>query len=197
MDFWLKLAGSRYRGPRNLTVTVTVFKKFCKSSDRTYAQCKNTQYCIKKEYFCDLRTNCAWPNGDYPTDEQECEGEDLPSTFTPGNIPIIIIVIIVVLGILIVFFVAVKTFYKTVRRSDRDSGPRRRHREAQEMSAAGSTAAPPLLLDTAGENPGPPSAPPTQTTFEFPRAPPTYDEAVKTPPPDEIQPSSPPPYSAT
>lgn len=52
-------------------MVVTVFKKFCSSSDPKYSQCRMTKYCIRNELFCDQVVNCAWPEGDISTDEQK------------------------------------------------------------------------------------------------------------------------------
>ena len=165
---------------------------------------------MRKELFCDGRANCAWPNGDVPTDETQCDAEGnyvgdaggLSSggggggAFSPSNIPVIIVAVIVVVGALLVFLVAVKTFYKTIVRgreeaSDEEGGNDR----ALEV-------APPLLRHREGEDArGPPSAPPSADAAGrsfFPAAPPSYDDVIKASREavNHDLPSSPPPYTS-
>ena len=192
MDFWIKLDGSEPLYSRNLSIVVTVFKKRCSSNDRHYQKCSGTDFCIRKELFCDSRTNCAWPNGDIPTDEMKCDEKSSGGSLAPANIPIIIIVIIVVIGILMVFFIALKTFYRSVKRPPREER-RRGGAERSEALEIGST----LLTHPEGQTSAPPSAPPDDPGGrEFPSAPPTYEEAQRHNVLRE-QISQPPPYTET
>lgn len=200
MDFMIKLDGSVPQLPRDLSVVVTIFKKSCSSSDDYFVECPNTHACIKKELFCDSKTNCAWPNGDVPSDEIKCDELSSGGSLSPANIPIIIIVAIVVLGLLMIFCIAMRTVWSSVKRrpaegrQDRQRRPRGHRPEAIEI-------APPLLRpSTSTEVPvsvsPPPSAPPGDKDF-----PPSYEEAlthtnVNVTVPSGVHPHhQPPPYS--
>ena len=62
--------------PRYLKMTVTVIKKNCGAKNPFYRQCPHTSHCIKREFFCDGRVNCAWPNAEAGgTDETNCDTE--------------------------------------------------------------------------------------------------------------------------
>ena len=55
-------------------MTVTVFKKNCDWADESYKPCSHSSYCIRKDFFCDGRVNCAFPYGDVGgTDEVNCD----------------------------------------------------------------------------------------------------------------------------
>ena len=42
----------------------------------TYRKCPHTSHCIRREFFCDGRINCAWPNAEEGgTDEVNCDAE--------------------------------------------------------------------------------------------------------------------------
>ena len=39
-------------------------------------KCPHTSHCIRREFFCDGRVNCAWPNAEEGgTDEVNCDAE--------------------------------------------------------------------------------------------------------------------------
>ena len=57
-------------------MTVTVFKKNCDWADESYKPCSHSSYCVRKDFFCDGRVNCAFPYGDVGgTDEVNCNLE--------------------------------------------------------------------------------------------------------------------------
>ena len=213
MDVWLRLGkASGFSPPRNLTLVVTVFKKNCYARDPNYRHCRHTDYCIRKQYFCDSHANCAWPAGDSATDEEHCEGgEWVPSGYgdvssdsalSPSNIPIIIIVVIVVVGVSVVFCVAVRHFIKTFKSEPPPGEPsttselasaassnHRRQQQQQHRRRPEVDVSAPMLQPEGG-------------TASSPSAPPSYDEALKQPAPAVVEhpypntlPSSPPPYT--
>ena len=77
MDLFIKISKRHITTrPRYLRMTVTVIKKNCGSKNPFYRQCPHTSHCIKREFFCDGRVNCAWPNAEAGgTDETKCESE--------------------------------------------------------------------------------------------------------------------------
>ncbi len=77
MDVWINLTPRPPTSPpRVLTMTVTTIKLECGSKDPFYRQCLYTSHCIRREFFCDGRINCAWPSGDAGgTDEFNCDKE--------------------------------------------------------------------------------------------------------------------------
>ena len=41
-----------------------------------FRKCPHTSHCIRREFFCDGRVNCAWPNAEEGgTDEINCDAE--------------------------------------------------------------------------------------------------------------------------
>ncbi len=187
MDVWVKLSGKGDNGrKRNVTLVATVIKKACSNRDRHYTRCAHTKACIRNELFCDGRSNCAWPNGDFATDEVQCSGYlnyngslsgSNSDMFKPANIPVIIIVVIVVIGVIIIFIVAARTFYRNVLKeplrsqSSSTGGGRRRRRPSLEVTPA-------LLHHPEGQvSDGPPSAPPS-ASFEASLQPPSYEEVI-------------------
>ena len=41
-----------------------------------FRKCPHTSHCIRREFFCDGRINCAWPNAEEGgTDEVNCDAE--------------------------------------------------------------------------------------------------------------------------
>ena len=41
-----------------------------------FRKCPHTSHCIRREFFCDGRVNCAWPNAEEGgTDEVNCDAE--------------------------------------------------------------------------------------------------------------------------
>ena len=77
MDLWIfvsKLARNSNPKPRILVMTITVIKKGCKTT--TFRPCPHSPYCIRREFFCDGRVNCAWPDAEAGgTDEVQCNAE--------------------------------------------------------------------------------------------------------------------------
>ncbi len=214
MDFWLKLSGDRpsdFR--RNLTVVVTVFKKFCdQRGDRLYARCKNSNVCVKRDLFCDGFVNCAWPDGDVPTDELNCENFNYNSftfktdsssgVFSVKNVPILIVGAIVVIGLCVAFVIALKTFLRSVKRPLTPETPthRERHRYAEEALELNPPRPTRMVPPTAPTDPA--SSP--SATAPSTELPPSYDEVVSRQQSvngdgDQHRqlPADPPPYSPT
>ena len=82
MDVWIKISKRglerqpQPRTSRNFNMTVTVIKKNCGDKNPFYRRCQNTQHCIRREFFCDGRVNCAWPDAEAGgTDEIKCDAE--------------------------------------------------------------------------------------------------------------------------
>lgn len=100
MDVYFQISSKSTR-PRHLKMTVTVFKKNCDWADESYKPCSHSSYCVKKDFFCDGRVNCAFPHGDVGgTDEVNCNleaGDEGSSTNHIFNIIIVALVSGVVL----------------------------------------------------------------------------------------------------
>ena len=77
MDVYFQIfKNSKTTQPRHLKMTVTVFKKHCDWADESYKPCSHSSYCVRKDFFCDGRVNCAFPYGDVGgTDEVNCNLE--------------------------------------------------------------------------------------------------------------------------
>ena len=77
MDVYFQIfKNSKTTQPRHLKMTVTVFKKNCDWADESYKPCSHSSYCVRKDFFCDGRVNCAFPYGDVGgTDEVNCNLE--------------------------------------------------------------------------------------------------------------------------
>ena len=79
MDLWISVSKGKLHSnpkPRVLVMTITVVKKNCRGSSRFYRQCPHSPYCIRREFFCDGRVNCAWPDAEAGgTDEVQCDAE--------------------------------------------------------------------------------------------------------------------------
>ena len=52
-----------YNVPRNFNMTITAFKKNCRSDDQ-FKKCPYSSHCIRKDFFCDNRVNCISSNRD-------------------------------------------------------------------------------------------------------------------------------------
>ncbi len=188
-------------------------------------KCPHSERCIRRELFCDRVTNCVWPNGDVAYDEIKCDeynSSSVGKVFSPANIPVIIIVVIVGIGVVIVFVVAMRTFYRSMKRQQAEEGDgrdgrragtsvslrrrmrlRRRQEEeeaaagAAEAAAAGGEATAPLRPTSSGPPNGAtslsPSAPMTTGTTAVAPAP----SAPPPPGPNEMPPEyeDPPPYT--
>lgn len=198
MDFVIHLEGG-VNHPRNISVVVTPFKKFCRANDRTYKQCQHTSYCINRELFCDSRPNCAWPSGDV-SDEGSCEEQHEPF-FHLSNLPVIIVVMLVLCFIFVIFLMAICHFRDCSSKNREPSVPLLSLTQPQPSSQ---TQTHPALRH--GSQRGPASAPPEPrqnltiapfaTDFgpklseDQPMTPPSYEDAVRHPS------RFPPPYSA-
>ena len=81
MDLWISVSKGKLHTnpkPRVLVMTITVVKKNCRGSSRFYRQCPHSPYCIRREFFCDGRVNCAWPDAEAGgTDEVQCDAEGM------------------------------------------------------------------------------------------------------------------------
>ena len=214
MDFWIKLkaknlAVSNFK--RNLTVVVTPFKKYCSARDKKYVKCKNTSKCVKRDWICDGAVNCAWPDGDVPTDELNCDSyshygyaneSEGSGIFKPSNIPIVIVALIVVIGVFVAFVIFCRTFVRSVKRPISTSPPspvssrRRDRRRATSDESEATRLNPPSAPRWPGEGSSSAdssSAPSAPQRMEMP---PTYEEAVTVRDEQDL-PSNPPPYSPT
>ena len=188
MDFWVKIHKNTdpqrgqpgHPGWRKLVIVVTVFKKNC-NADRElgWKQCKHSKDCIRNDYFCDARTNCAWPSGEDATDEANCErvypgrlfGDVSSKTGSSGpNIPLILIVIIVIVFAVVVFAVVITKAYKLFK----PEAPRSRTESASQETSPALLAALHQVQREDDTASAPPSANPTYSV-----SPPSYDEAIK------------------
>ena len=83
MDLWIKISKrttSFNPQPRRLKLTVTVIKKNCGTHNPFYRQCSYSNHCIRREFFCDGRINCAWPDAEHGgTDEVKCDESKCPT----------------------------------------------------------------------------------------------------------------------
>ena len=83
-------------------------------------RCGSSNQCVKKDFFCDGRPNCAWPYGDYPRDEIECDGyittfERFGSRTMASRIPVIIIVSIIGIGCIMLLVVVLRRCARVYR----------------------------------------------------------------------------------
>ena len=123
MDIWLSITPPDYGQPRKeLSFTVTPFKKKCSDHDNYYRKCPGSDKCIKHELFCDGLVNC---DGD-PKDEQEefcLINSSISNVDMFLSIPIIILIVIfVILGIMFVIFM-VRLLYVTLRSKNSQQQP--------------------------------------------------------------------------
>jgi len=111
MDVWIRVSKKNQQlhpRPRILVMTVTVIKK-CESSDHWYRKCPHSRgYCIRREFFCDGRVNCAWPDAEAGgTDEVLCDVEDTAYTGpfnTRGASNVLLIVVLIIISIAFIVF---------------------------------------------------------------------------------------------
>jgi len=129
MDLWLLVKRNKNRtkkSKRNIRLIVTVFKKVCKSNDLYWRKCDNTDYCVRKGYWCDNYANCGWPDGEIATDETTklCaevwrknseSANQIATFFSPSNIPVIIIVAIVITAIFVILVIGIVRFVRAIR----------------------------------------------------------------------------------
>ena len=124
MDVYFKIDRRSDKVPnaynRTIRIVATVFKKSCSRKDKKWMQCPNSKQCVKKDFFCDAQPNCAWPYGDYPTDELECDGyvttfERYGSRTMASRIPVIIIVSIIGIGCFLLLFVVLRRCLRVYR----------------------------------------------------------------------------------
>ncbi len=94
MDVWLRLSPrsaeeAASKSPRLIYMTVTTIKKGCGQKDAFYRQCRHTSNCIRREFFCDGRVNCAWPDAEAGgTDEVDCDKEGNPKNTLTKSVTI-------------------------------------------------------------------------------------------------------------
>ena len=89
MDIWIQISRQRKNlhfpeisRPRVIMMTVTAIKKDCGAKNPFYKQCSHTDHCIRREFFCDGRINCAWPDAEKGgTDEVNCGADGKPWFF--------------------------------------------------------------------------------------------------------------------
>ena len=123
MDIWLSIKPPPYGQPnKQLSFTVTPFKKKCSDNDSYYRKCPGSQRCIKHELFCDGLVNC---DGD-PKDEQEeycLINSSISNVDMFLSIPIIILIVIfVILGIMFIIFM-IRLLYVTLRSKNSQQHP--------------------------------------------------------------------------
>jgi len=209
MDLFVKVSKRRITTrSRYIQMTVTVIKQNCGSKNAFYRQCPHTSHCIRREFFCDGRVNCAWPNAEAGgTDEINCHVEDGPyigpfNTQGAANIPLVIVMIVIATAFIVVLLVFGKKFISIFckandlnrsTRSDSNELPaaRTRRQPSTGPSAptrpAEATVLLPDELDSSATRD--PSTPPT--------APPSYEDVIKDNPGvlSRGVPMAPPPYS--
>ena len=62
MDIWITMSVPKsIKKPKSLTLNVTPFKKNCDSNTSSYRRCGSSNFCVRKELFCDQTVNCAVP----------------------------------------------------------------------------------------------------------------------------------------
>lgn len=161
--------------PRYLKMTITSYKKFCKSDDLYYQSCGNhkNSNCIRKDLFCDGLTNC--PFYDFRTigsalDEENCP----PPESSKGSNPNILVLILcslaaTAMGIIIVVFI-----YKCVKHQRQRMRTNAMVRTSQDR------------VNTRADNPRPDTTDSGSTTnrltsYQEPPSdsPPTYEKAIE------------------
>lgn len=206
MDVWLMLAKrSPDTRPRVLYMVVTVIKKGCGNKDLYYRQCQHTKHCVRREFFCDGRVNCAWPSAEAGgTDEVNCDHQDAHgggplNEVSLHNLPIIIIIVIVLAAMVVIGAVICKKFATSIFKPDRQDSVSE-NRRIRDVPAASSSLVPrqPATGDLSETTPallghhGHPDA------GRVPSAPPSYDDVVKdSNPAFLVAQDDPPPYSPT
>lgn len=210
MDLFIKVSKRRITTrPRYIRMTVTVIKEDCGSKNKFYRQCPHTSHCIRREFFCDGRVNCAWPDAEAGgTDEINCDAEDEPyrypfNTQGAANIPLVIVMIVIATGFIVVLLVFGKKILSIFCKAN-DLNRSTRSDSNNELSAARTRRQPPAgpsaptrpseasvpLPDEPDSTAArPPSTPPT--------APPSYEDVIKDNPGvlSRGVPMAPPPYS--
>ena len=123
MDVYFKMSKQSDRTNnfnRTIRIIATIYKKSCKHNDQIWKQCDHTNQCVKRDFFCDRYPNCAWPHGEIPTDELECDGYAVTIERHGGHtmasrIPVIIIVTIIGIGCFVLIFIVVRRCFKVYR----------------------------------------------------------------------------------
>ena len=128
MDVWLSVKRNKHRSnksKRKLRLIVTTFKKACRDNDLYWRKCVNSNYCVRKGFFCDNYANCGWPDGERATDETQklcaevwkknSETSGIGTIFSPSNIPIIIIVTVILTAVLVIFVIFLIRFIRVIR----------------------------------------------------------------------------------
>ena len=181
---------------RTIRIVATVFKKSCGRRDDNWKQCGHSKQCVKKDFFCDGQPNCAWPYGDYPTDELECDGyrttfERYGSRTMASRIPVIIIVSIIGIGCFMLLFVVMRRcirVYRVFQQPSRKPNDEEEDEEAgvplQNLGAQPNEGAPTNHSNPSSSNQRTSETNPANNTSS-PREDqailPTYDEAVQSP----------------
>jgi len=191
--------------PRYLRLTVTVIKENCASNNLFYRKCPHTSHCIRREFFCDGRINCAWPNAEEGgTDEVNCDAEESAvrypfNTEGAANIPLVIVMIVIATAFIVVLMVFGKKFLtyfckandlNRSTRSDSNNELPARRTPGVGPSALTRSEATVLLPDETDTSPA-------RLQSEPPSAPPSYEDVIKDNPGvlSRGVPMAPPPYS--
>ena len=202
MDVYFKINSRADKSPnaynRTIRIVATVFKKSCARRDDKWKQCPHSKQCVKKDFFCDGLPNCAWPYGNFPTDEIQCDGyvttfERFGSRTMASRIPVIIIVSIIGIGCTMLLIVVVRkclrvyrVFQQPARKPSDDEedeeagvplqtlGPRTQSNERNPTDRSNSTTSNQQANEIRPSNH---SASPREDQAVLP----TYDEAVQSP----------------
>jgi len=123
MDMWFSITPPSFgKGPKEIKIVVTPFKKDCIKEDHFYWKCPSTNKCIKRELFCDGQINC-----DGITKEEQVEyclrtigGSGIDMFF---SIPIIILIVVFSLvALMFVIFVIKLVSHQFKSRGQRHQG---------------------------------------------------------------------------
>jgi len=173
-----------------------------------YRQCKHTNHCIRREFFCDGRVNCAWPNAEEGGTDEICNVEDGPyrghifNTQGAANIPLVIVMIVISTAFLVVLLVFGKKFLSIfckasdLNRSTRSDSNELPSARTRRQPPSGPTA-PSRPAEATVLLPDEPDSSPTRDPSVPPTAPPSYEEVIKDNPGvlSRGVPMAPPPYS--
>lgn len=173
--------------PRRLKITVTVIKKDCGVHHPYYRQCSHTDHCIRREFFCDGRINCAWPDAEHGgTDEVNCDAEDEPyrgpfNSRGASNIPLVIVMIIIATAFIVVMVIFGKKFFVVFCKNNelrRQSTPSSTQFNELPPSSRRRPAVAASVVLPAEPNEHTPALAATSSD-DAPSAPPSYEEVIK------------------
>jgi len=192
MDLWIKISKRTPTfkpSPRRLKITVTVIKKDCGVHNPYYRQCSHTDHCIRREFFCDGRINCAWPDAEHGgTDEVNCDAEDEPyrgpfNSRGASNIPLVIVMIIIATAFIVVMVIFGKKFFvvfcknNELRRQSTPSSTQSNELPPSNRRLPRPAVAASVVLPAEPNEHTPALA--ATSSDDAPSAPPSYEEVIK------------------